>query len=450
MIPQDAARRVSVRIIFDGADITEDIAPYFRSLSYKDSEEDNSDTLQLDLQDRDSIWLQSWLEKAVGASAASKLKISATITPENWGSGGGSLPTGSFELDSVEAAGPPATISISGVSLGYSSPIRQTKKSKAWENYKLSAIAGEIAGNGGLSCVYESASDPFYEREEQTKESDIKFLSSLCHDAGISLKCSDGQLVLFDQATYEAKPPVLTLRRNNGRILPAAPQAYGAYGKQTDCGEYIDYRLSTGAAETQYGSCRVSYADAASGQLIEGRATAEGEDSESGQCLEITAKVKDAGEAQALAEKHLRLHNKFNRTATFTLPGNTALVAGVTVKLEDFGGWSGKYIVKQAEHAVSDSGYVTTVTLRKVLGGSGGGQSGGSKGGEDQTGGEEQAQTSGGGSTYTVKPGDNLSKLAKQFYGTGADWKKIYEANKDVIGGNPNLIYPGQTFKIPE
>ena len=78
---------------------------------------------------------------------------------------GGSLPTGSFELDSVEAAGPPATINISGVSLGYSSPIRQTKKSKAWENYKLSAIAGEIAGNGGLSCVYESANDPFYERE---------------------------------------------------------------------------------------------------------------------------------------------------------------------------------------------------------------------------------------------------------------------------------------------
>lgn len=444
MIDPSAARRAAVRIVFDGADITQDILPYFSSLSYKDSEEDNSDTLQIDLQDRDSIWLQSWLEKAINATAASKLKISATITPENWGSGGGSLPTGSFELDSVEAAGPTATINVSGVSLGYSSPIRQTKKSKAWENYNLSAIAGEIAGNGGLSLVYESDSDPFYERVEQTKESDMSFLSGLCHDAGISLKCSDGQLVLFDQAKYEAKPPVLTIRRNNGRILPAPPQAYGAYGKQTDCTEYIDYRLSTGAAETQYGSCRVSYADAATGQLIEGTATAEGEDSESGQRLEITAKVKDAGEAQALAAKHLRLHNKFNRTVSFTLPGNTGLAAGVTVKLEDFGGWSGKYIVKQAEHTVSDSGYVTKITLRKVLAASSAGQSSG------KTGGGEETKTSGGGSTYTVKPGDNLSKLAKQFYGTGADWKKIYEANKDVIGGNPNLIYPGQTFKIPE
>jgi len=216
--------------------------------------------------------------------------------------------------------------------------------------------------------MYESDSNPFYERVEQVKESDMNFLSDLCHDAGISLKCSDGQLILFDQAAYEAKPPVLTLRRNNGRILPAAPQAYGAYGKREDCGEYIDYRLSTGAAETQYGSCRVSYVDAATGQLIEGKATAEGEDGGSGQCLEITAKVKDAGEAQALAAKHLRLHNKFNRTASFTLPGNTGLAAGLTVLLEDFGGWSGKYIIKQAEHSVSGSGFVTKIILRKVLG----------------------------------------------------------------------------------
>lgn len=342
-----AARRTSVRIVFDGSDITEDIKPYLLSLSYKESEEDCSDTLQIELQDRDSLWMQSWLEKAINATAASRLKISATITAENWGAGEGYLPTGGFELDSVEAAGPPSTISISGVSLGYSSTIRQTKKSKAWENYKLSGIAGEIARNGGLSCLYESKNDPYYGRAEQTKESDMSFLSGLCHDAGISLKCSDGQLILFDQADYEAKPPVLTIKRADGT--------------------YIDYRISTGAAKTQYGSCRVSYADAATGRTIEGTATAEGEDSKSTQCLEITARVTDAGEATELAKKHLRLHNKFNRTASFTLPGNTGLAAGLTVKLEDFGGWSGKYIIAQTEHTVSDSGYATKITLRKTL-----------------------------------------------------------------------------------
>lgn len=56
---------------------------------------------------------------------------------------------------------------------------------------------------------------------------------------------------------------------------------------------------------------------------------------------------------------------------------------------------------------------------------------------------------SGGGTTYTVKKGDNLWTLAKKLYGSGADYSKIYEANKDTIGKNPNLIYPGQTFTIP-
>lgn len=43
----------------------------------------------------------------------------------------------------------------------------------------------------------------------------------------------------------------------------------------------------------------------------------------------------------------------------------------------------------------------------------------------------------------------NLWTIAKRLYGSGADYTKIYEANKDVIGKNPNLIYPGQTFTIP-
>ena len=51
--------------------------------------------------------------------------------------------------------------------------------------------------------------------------------------------------------------------------------------------------------------------------------------------------------------------------------------------------------------------------------------------------------------TYTVKRGDCLWNIAKKFYGSGAQYTKIYNANKGVIGGNPNLIYPGQVLTIP-
>lgn len=51
--------------------------------------------------------------------------------------------------------------------------------------------------------------------------------------------------------------------------------------------------------------------------------------------------------------------------------------------------------------------------------------------------------------TYTVKTGDSLWKIAQKMYGDGSQYTKLYNANKGVVGSNPNLIYPGQVLKIP-
>lgn len=51
--------------------------------------------------------------------------------------------------------------------------------------------------------------------------------------------------------------------------------------------------------------------------------------------------------------------------------------------------------------------------------------------------------------TYTVKSGDCLWNIAKKYYGSGSKYTVIYNANKSVIGSNPNLIYPGQVLTIP-
>jgi nucleoid-associated protein YgaU len=53
------------------------------------------------------------------------------------------------------------------------------------------------------------------------------------------------------------------------------------------------------------------------------------------------------------------------------------------------------------------------------------------------------------GRTYTVVKGDTLSKIAKSMYGDANKWRKIYEANTDILK-NPDLIRPGQVLKIPE
>lgn len=438
------ARRTAVEICFDGVDITESVRPYLLSLTYTDNEEDEADDLQIKLEDRDSLWLCSWLNDLVQAAASttgavssetapvssaatyqvtaksglnvrtgpgtgysklgalafgatisvetirdgwaaiqysgrsayvcadyiqpsgggasadaqssasvSNLKIRAGILRENWNGDGSDkvLDCGQFELDSIDASGPPATVTIKATALPFSSQIRQTKRAKAWESYTLSGIAREMAARNGMAFLYESANDPYYDRVEQVKVSDISFLSALCHNAGISLKATSNILVLFDQAAYEAKAPVKTIRRGDG--------------------SYTKYKLAMGKADTQYASCRVSYSG--SGKCIEAIAYVEDykEDSDKNQQLEITARVGSIAEAKALAEKQLRLHNKYARTATFTMTGDPDMLAGVTVLLSDWGSWDGKYIVKQAKHIVGSSGYTTTVTLRRVLEGYG-------------------------------------------------------------------------------
>ena len=50
---------------------------------------------------------------------------------------------------------------------------------------------------------------------------------------------------------------------------------------------------------------------------------------------------------------------------------------------------------------------------------------------------------------YTVVKGDSLCAIARRFYGNEGRWTAIYEANKAVIGGDPNRIYPGQVLTLP-
>lgn len=51
-------------------------------------------------------------------------------------------------------------------------------------------------------------------------------------------------------------------------------------------------------------------------------------------------------------------------------------------------------------------------------------------------------------STYTVEPGDTLSKISQKVYGSSTRWKEILAANPDILP-NPNSLKPGQVLKIP-
>lgn len=65
---------------------------------------------------------------------------------------------------------------------------------------------------------------------------------------------------------------------------------------------------------------------------------------------------------------------------------------------------------------------------------------------------EARTATSTGGNTasasYTVMTGDTLSKIARDKSVSGG-WERVYEANRSLVGSNPNLIFPGQKLTLP-
>lgn len=57
---------------------------------------------------------------------------------------------------------------------------------------------------------------------------------------------------------------------------------------------------------------------------------------------------------------------------------------------------------------------------------------------------EPQPEPAPAGNVYVVQPGDTLSEIGDAL---GMNWHDLYEANRDVVGDNPNLIFPGQELR---
>ena len=53
------------------------------------------------------------------------------------------------------------------------------------------------------------------------------------------------------------------------------------------------------------------------------------------------------------------------------------------------------------------------------------------------------------GESYTVQSGDTLATIAQQYYSDPTQWQRIYDANKDTIGSDPDKLAVGMKLTIP-
>lgn len=154
------------------------------------------------------------------------------------------------------------------------------------------------------------------------------------------------------------------------------------------------------------------------------------------------------------------VEKKYNTIEINTLEGSLNFIvteetiklkAGDTVKLNGLGKYlSGNYYVKTVTRQISSNGYTHSATVIRTDYGKKlkTTTSTTEKTSTPPTKSEPVASNDKPQRTYTVKKGDCLWNIAKKFYGNGAAYTKIYDANTKQIA-DPHWIYPGQVFVIP-
>lgn len=133
-----SAPRPTIKVTYDNVDVTADITNSLVSLTYKDKVTGETDELELQLEDVDGLWRDSWYPKK-----------GATLTAQI-GYDGNMVDCGTFQVDEIELSGPPDTVSIRAIAAFVSSKMR-TKNSKANENVTLKQLAEQIAAKHGLT-----------------------------------------------------------------------------------------------------------------------------------------------------------------------------------------------------------------------------------------------------------------------------------------------------------
>lgn len=329
------------------------------SFTYDDKENNEVDEISITLKDEKGKWASYW--KPEGGEKVNAIIYTGSIyTPIKK-----KLDCGTFYVDSLRVSGSPRTMEIKAVSVPLNKPIRRKIKTRAWEKVTLKDIAQKIAEEAGLTPILKFTDNPTYDRHEQKRESDLKFLSRLCEEIGLSLKIAQDSLIVFDQGYYEKLPAIKTFTLGKSDIL--------------------SWDFETSQSEV-YKSVEVQYRDPKKNKKVWGdgynfdlERVYESKEknvysyvltdptvSEDGQEYGVKTRAKSLNDAKRIAKANLRRLNLRRLTGSMTIIGDVSLHAGDVIKCVGFGSFDGNFVISTASHNVSSSGYTTTLSLRRA------------------------------------------------------------------------------------
>jgi Phage protein D len=338
------SRQASLKLIFNGTDITTDITADLLSFTYNDNASGSSDDIMLELKDDTGKWISSW--------APSKGDIiQPAIVTENWGQEGDSqsIQCGLFIIDEPSYSGRPRVLSLGAVSAPIDKGFMDVPKSHTWRNATVQNIAQTIVTtykneNSQFSLDFLSSLNPVIGFVEQSEQTDAAFLFDLCRKNGLAMKIFQKKIIIFSEKEYENRDSTATLTES----------------------DLIGWSVKSSLNHTGFAGCQIAYTVPDTGNTLSYIYRPAGKTGS--KIFRMNETLNNPAEAERYAQSKLRELNKKEYVLNLEMPGNPAMIPTNVVTVEDLGIFNGRYYIDKVSHKIG-SGFTTSLELHQCLAG---------------------------------------------------------------------------------
>jgi uncharacterized protein len=291
---------------------TDDLKGQVAKIVFEDYEHGRADNCEITFQDVQKLWAADWYPVRGDA-----VKLELGYKEEALAD------CGQFEIDEIAIDYPPNTLTVRARSAFPSRAFSQ-ENTHAYEDTSLSAVLRLIAGHHSLSSEF-SGDNVQFKVLVQKRESDTAFLKRLAEKYGFIFKITDKKMILYERKTVEKRKEVVTLKAGSNHRLSL---------RETSTGEVK--------------KTKAVYWDWYEEKLIESTETSAYKPVATDE-RRLYDRVENAGQSQRYAEAARRLSDYKRVVDTiYVRVAQNLLLAGVTVKLEDFKNFDGLYFVEAA------------------------------------------------------------------------------------------------------
>lgn len=316
MTEADKVRRAEGYVGINGVNVWGDIKKYVTDIEFTEVASGETDSFDITMIDEEGHFINDWLiDTGTELNAKFKLLNWTDARGEFW------IDCGTFLCDALKVRGFPYEVQIMALAL----PVCGTKNTKKWEKISISAIAQDICNWLGCELKY-YADDITLKSQQQSRQTDIDFLYSLCNEYGLGMKAYRNSIVIFDRERQDAAAAVetISLKKIKASFTLDDNEDLAYTGAQ------CNYKPEKSDKELTY-----TYGSTERLLILDTSATSAKE-------AELKAK------AALYAANSERVKLKFT-----TLGGLISIYPGTNYYITDLGGYSGKYAIDRVAHKLS-------------------------------------------------------------------------------------------------